>query len=107
MRRWQPSEAVRGTLAKTDVLIVDDIGLKPLAQLERLDLFDIIEDRYNTRATLLTVQLPVEHWHAYVGDLIIADALLDRLLNNGYQLPLKGESMRQKTNNLTHHEHAE
>ena len=94
-------------LAKTDLLILDDFGLKPLAQLERLDLLDIIEDRYHTHSTLVTSQLPVENWHEYVGDPTIADALLDRLLNNAHRLPLKGESMRKKTNNLTHREHEE
>jgi len=94
-------------LAKTDLLILDDFGLKPLGQLERLDLLDIIEDRYNTRATLVTSQLPVEHWHEYVGDPTVADALLDRLLNNAHRLELKGESLRRKTNNLTHREHQE
>lgn len=94
-------------LAKTDLLILDDFGLKPLGQLERLDLLDIIEDRYNQRATLVTSQLPVEHWHESVGDPTVADALLDRLLNNAHRLELKGESLRKKTNNLTHREHQE
>lgn len=94
-------------LAKTDLLILDDFGLKPLAQLERLDLLDLIEDRYHARSTLVTSQLPVENWHEYVGDPTIADALLDRLLNNAHRLPLKGESMRKKTNHLTVREHQE
>jgi DNA replication protein DnaC len=94
-------------LAKTDLLILDDFGLKPLAQLERLDLLDLIEDRYHARSTLVTSQLPVENWHEYVGDPTIADALLDRLLNNAHRLPLKGESMRKKTNNLTHRQSEE
>lgn len=94
-------------LAKTDLLILDDFGLKPLAQLERLDLLDLIEDRYHTRSTLVTSQLPVEHWHEYVGDPTIADALLDRLLNNAHRLLLKGESMRKKADGLTHREHQE
>lgn len=94
-------------LAKTDLLILDDFGLKPLAQLERLDLLDLIEDRYNTRSTLVTSQLPVEHWHASVGDPTVADALLDRLLNNAHRLEMKGESMRKKADGLTPREHPE
>ncbi|MDQ3258744.1 MAG: IS21-like element helper ATPase IstB [Acidobacteriota bacterium] len=94
-------------LAKTDLLILDDFGLKPLAQLERLDLLDIIEDRYHMRSTLVTSQLPVENWHEYVGDPTVADALLDRLLNNAHRLEMKGESMRKKTDSLTHREHPE
>ncbi len=83
-------------LAKTDLLILDDFGLKPLAQQERHDLLEVIEDRHGTRSTLITSQLPVGSWHEYLNDPTVADALLDRLLSHAHRLELKGESMRSR-----------
>jgi len=82
-------------LAKIDLLILDDFALKPLTAPERHDLLEIIEDRHGSTSILLTSQLPVEHWHEYLQEPTIADALLDRLLSNAHRIPLKGESMRK------------
>ena len=85
------------TFAKTDLLILDDFGLKSLTQAERLDLLDLIADRSGGRSTLVTSQLPIAHWHAYLGeDPTVADALLDRLLSAAHRLELKGESLRKR-----------
>ena len=87
-------------LAKVDLLILDDWGLqKPSAQ-ERNDLLEILEDRYNKHATLVTSQMPVKNWHGYLGDATMADAILDRLLHNAHKLPLTGESMRKRTRTI-------
>lgn len=88
-------------LAKTELLILDDFGLKPLAQQERHDLLEVIEDRHGTRSTLVTSQLPIAHWHEYLNDPTVADALLDRLLSGAHRIELTGESMRKKEKNLT------
>lgn len=89
-------------LAKTDLLILDDFGLKPLTQAERLDLLELIDDRHGRRSTLMTSQLPIAHWHAYLGDdPTVADALLDRLLSTAHRLELKGDSMRKQEKSLT------
>jgi DNA replication protein DnaC len=86
--------------AKTDLLILDDFGLKPLTQAERLDLLELIDDRHGRRATLITSHLPIAHWHAYLGDdPTVADALLDRLLSGAHRVELKGESMRKQKQN--------
>jgi DNA replication protein DnaC len=82
-------------LAKVDLLIMDDFALKPLSAPERHDLLEIIEDRHGCASILLTSQLPVEHWHEYLQEPTVADALLDRLLSNAHRIPLKGESMRK------------
>jgi DNA replication protein DnaC len=88
-------------LARTDLLILDDFGLKPLQQQERHDLLELAEDRHGLRSTLITSQLPISAWHEYFNDPTVADALLDRLLNGAHRLELKGESMRKKSANLT------
>ena len=82
-------------LAKTDLLILDDWGLAPLNQAERNDLLEVLDDRVGKRSTLITNQLPVEHWHAYLNDPTLADAILDRVLHAAHKLPLAGESLRK------------
>jgi DNA replication protein DnaC len=83
-------------LSKTDLLVLDDYGLAPLSDNERRDFLEILEDRYGRRATLITSQLPLEHWHDAIGDNTFADAILDRLVHNAHRLTLKGGSMRKK-----------
>jgi len=85
------------TFAKTDLLLLDDYGLAPLAKEQRYDFLEILEDRHGLRSTLVTSQLPVEHWHEQIGDPTTADAILDRLVHNAHTLQLKGGSMRKKT----------
>lgn len=84
------------TLAKTDVLILDDWGLAPLSGENRRDLLEIVEDRHDRRATIIISQLPVEHWHDALGAPTLADAILDRLVQNAYKITLQGASMRKR-----------
>ena len=60
----------------------------------RADLLEIIDDRAAHKATLITTQLPVEHWHGWIGDATIADAICDRLMQRVHRLTLTGESLR-------------
>lgn len=83
-------------LQKTALLVLDDYGLTPLSEGERRDLLEVLEDRTGRRATLVTSQLPLEHWHEAIGDATFADAILDRLVHHAHRLTLKGESMRRK-----------
>ena len=82
--------------AKTDLLLLDDWGLAPLNEGQRRDLLEIVEDRHNLKSTMITSQMPVEHWHELIGDPTLADAILDRLIHNAHRVPLKGESLRKK-----------
>lgn len=81
-------------LARTDVLLLDDWALAAMDGTTRADLMEVIDDRAGTRATIIASQLPVEHWHAWIGDASIADAILDRLLSRSHRLALKGKSLR-------------
>lgn len=83
-------------LARTDLLVLDDWGLAPLRDQDRRDILEIVEDRYATRSTILTSQMPVEHWHDQIGDATIADAICDRLLHNAHRIVLEGPSWRKK-----------
>jgi DNA replication protein DnaC len=85
-----------GQLLKTDLLILDDWGIQPLTRPQRNDLMEVIEDRHDRRSTLIASQLPIDHWHEYIGEATLADAILDRLLHGAHRLNLAGESMRKE-----------
>src|SRR5881628_3218495 len=85
-----------GKLARMDVLVIDDWGLAPVQEQERRDLLEILEDRYGTRSTIVTSQLPPAQWHEHIGDATLADAICDRLLHNAHRLVLKGPSRRKE-----------
>ena len=89
------------SLAKCQVLIIDDWGLDTLAPTQRTDLLEIMEDRHGVSSTIVTSQLPSIHWHEAIGDPTLADAILDRLLHNAHKFSLQGESMRKVNSNLT------
>jgi hypothetical protein len=82
--RVQFSEAIAGS------------GPDIFASAERLGL-EIVDDRHQRGATIITSQVPVEHWHDVIADPTIADAVLDRIIHNAYRLELKGDSMRKIT----------
>lgn len=83
------------SLARTELLVLDDFALQPLTHVQRTDLLEIMEDRHGVRSTVVTSQLPVRNWHKAIGDPTLADAILDRLVHNAHKLELKGESMRK------------
>lgn len=83
-------------LARIDVLIVDDWVHAPLAESERRDFLEICEDRYQTRSTILTSQLPVAKWHEQIGDPTLADSILDRLVHNAHRIEMRGDSLRKE-----------
>ena len=82
--------------ARVDVLVLDDWGLAPPQDAERRDLLELLEDRYGTRSTIVTSQLPPAQWHDALGDPTLADAICDRLLHNAHRLVLKGPSRRKE-----------
>jgi len=84
-------------LARVDVLVIDDWGLAPPKDQERRDLLEIVEDRYGTRSTIITSQVPPTKWHDHIGDPTVADAVCDRLLHNAHRLVLKGPSRRKES----------
>lgn len=89
-------------LAKFDVLVLDDWGLGTPKDSQRHDLLEVIEDRYGQLSTIVTSQLPREKWHEWIGDPTMADAILDRLVNNAYKVELKGHSRRKPETEPTH-----
>ncbi len=83
-------------IEKQDLIILDDFGLQQLDNTKRQAFMEIIEDRHGKKSTIIASQLPVLNWHEIIGEQIIADAILDRLVHSAHRIDLKGESMRKK-----------
>ncbi len=83
------------SLARVQLLILDDWLRDPLTRPQSQELLEILDDRYDRSSTLVATQVPVAEWHARFPDPTIADAILDRLVHNAYRLVLKGESRRK------------
>jgi len=84
-------------LSRVQLLIIDDFLITPLSDWERRDLLEVIEDRYQAGATVITSQCPLSDWHPNIGDPTLADAICDRLLHNAYKVELRGDSMRLRS----------
>ncbi len=82
------------TWARTEVLVLDDFLLRPLAPDQAADVLEVIEDRVGLRSTIVTSQLPVTMWHEALGEPTVADGILDRLLEHVHRIELHGESLR-------------
>jgi DNA replication protein DnaC len=83
-------------LCRVQLLIIDDFLLTPLSDWERRDVLEIVEDRYQTSATVIASQCPISDWHPNIGDPTLADAICDRLLHAAYRIELRGDSMRTR-----------
>ncbi len=83
------------SLARVNLLILDDWGITPLTAEQRRDLLEIVDDRHGRASTVVTSQLPVAHWHEHIGNPTIAEAVLDRLVHTAQRIDLKGESLRK------------
>jgi DNA replication protein DnaC len=83
-------------LARLQLLIIDDFLLTSLADAERRDLLEVIEDRHQLGTTIIASQCPIQDWHPNIGDPTMADAICDRLLHNAYKIEMRGDSMRTR-----------
>ncbi len=85
---------VMSSLARIEVLVLDDFLIRSLNEDQAADLLEVVDDRSN-KSTIVTSQLPVDHWHEGLGDPTVADAILDRLLERTHRIELVGESRRR------------
>jgi DNA replication protein DnaC len=84
----------RDKLARPDLVVLDDIGMRKMTATEAQDLCELLEERSIDRSTLFTTQLPLSHWAEVIGDPVIADAVRDRLEHAALTLNITGESYR-------------
>ena len=89
------------TLAKRDLLVIDDWLRDPLTAEQARYIVDLFDDRFRNSSTLLSSQFPVSSWHERFKDPTLADAIMDRIVHDSYRLKLKGDSMRKTTSPLT------
>ena len=83
------------SIAKTQLLIIDDFGMHKLDDMQRLDLMEIVEDRHGIKSTLVASQLPVAAWYEIIGEPTLSDAILDRITAKANRIDLQGESLRK------------
>jgi DNA replication protein DnaC len=83
-------------LVRAQLLILDDFATHSLTDQQRFHLFEIVEERYHRRSTLITAQVPISAWHDPIGDATVADAILDRIVHNAHRISLEGDSMREQ-----------
>ena len=83
------------SLARSQLLILDDWGLANVTADQGRDLLEILDDRQGRGSTIVTSQVDVKHWHEMFANPTVADAILDRLVHNAHRLNLAGESLRK------------
>lgn len=82
-------------LARVSLLIIDDFGLKPLRPPAEEDLHELMAERYESAATIVTSNLDLTEWdQAFPANKLLASATLDRMRHNAYCLVLDGKSYR-------------
>ena len=77
-------------IAKADLLIIDDFGMNVLEGNQQNDFMEILEDRHALKSTIIVSQLPVSKWFDVIGNGLIADAALDRIVHTSHRFELKG-----------------
>lgn len=82
-------------LARVDLLIIDDYGLKPLRSPQDEDLHDLIAERYERQSTVVTSNLDFEEWGEAFPNRLLGASTLDRLRDGAYRVVLDGESYRK------------
>ena len=78
------------------LLVIDDFGLERLTPEQAHDFYEIISERYERGATILTSNRHVTEWVSLFDDQILANSALDRLAHNAHQMIIEGESYRKK-----------
>ena len=89
-------ERILDKMAKVDLFIIDDFAFRKLDQPSSEWLYEIVDQRYGARSTMLTSNRAMGDWMGVFPDPVIAGAILDRLAHHAHQIQFKGESIRKK-----------
>lgn len=82
-------------IIKSSLLILDDFGIGKLSAQNVQDLYDVLEERYQKRSTILTSQLELNSWKDIITDTVILEAIVDRIAH-GLRIEITGDSYRKK-----------
>ncbi len=91
-------------VASCELLLLDDFGIKPLLPQQFQDFYDILDERGETKSTVITSQLPVSNWNEVIADQVTCEAITDRLATRAIQLQMKGNSYRKQRLSKSHEE---
>ncbi len=86
---------------KAKLIILDDFGLQAITHEVKLIILQILEERYEKAATIISSQLPVNKWYDYFDEPTIADAIMDRIIPKAHRIELKGDSLRTKSKHIS------
>lgn len=84
------------SLARVDLLIIDELGYLELSKKTATLFFQLISKRYETASVIITSNKPFEEWGEIFQDDVVAAAILDRLLHHCYSFFIQGKSFRMK-----------
>lgn len=83
-------------LSTVDLVVLDDFGLKPLPPQQYQDLYDILDERIETKSTIVTTQLPEQNWGEVIDDPVTCEAITRRIVEKAIRLELKGKPYAKK-----------
>jgi len=75
-------------ISKVDLLILDHFGMRQLEGTQQNEFEQMIDDRYRKKALIISSQLPVKDWYAVIGNELIAEACLDRIVHKAIRFQL-------------------
>jgi DNA replication protein DnaC len=85
----------REKMIRPDLLVLDDFGMRKFTAVEAEDLREILEERSYGKSTLVTTQLPLDHWAEVLPDPVLAEAITDRFEGPGLVFTITGDSYRK------------
>ena len=91
---------LRASWAKVALLILDDFGIAAITDSAKEDLFELLEARHDRGSTIIVGQLATHDWHGYLDSPLLADAILDRMMQRSHRIKLSGASMRSRRPSL-------
>lgn len=89
------SRKLLNTLARLDLLVVDEMGYLNLRPEQTNIFFRLMEERYNRRSTIITTNLEYDEWHQFLGNRSMVEALLSRLRHHCHTVRIDGPSLRE------------
>lgn len=79
-----------------DLLILDDFGIKPLQPAHYQDFYDILEERFESKSTIITSQVPEQNWNEIIDDQVTCEAVTRRITEKAIRIQMKGDAYAKR-----------